>query len=205
MDTSRLTALIVFLFPLAYSPGPGNAFFASIGAGRGFGAAMPSLLGYHVATFAVTLLIGLGLELTVLTDPRLMRLLSLAGSLYVIWIGVTFLRSAEAETGSIAGSPDRPVRFVDGMIVLLLNPKAYLIIGLLFTQFLGQGSRRLEDVFAITAVFTVNNLVAFMIWTLAGAGIAAMLQSGSARRLLNAGFGLCMIGVGLWMLASAIQ
>ena len=34
-------ALIIFLFPLAYSPGPGNMFFATNGARFGFATTVP--------------------------------------------------------------------------------------------------------------------------------------------------------------------
>ena len=43
------------------------------------------------------------------------------------------------------------VGFVDGATVLLLNPKAYYIIGLLFTQFLLPAGDRIEQVLATAA------------------------------------------------------
>jgi threonine/homoserine/homoserine lactone efflux protein len=207
MDVSRTIALIVFLFPLAYSPGPGNAFFASVGASRGMRGAMSSLIGYHVATFIVTMLIGLGLEVTILADPRLTLILSLVGGAYVIWIGFQFLQAARAEPRVAEGNgPARDkVGFSDGAIVLLLNPKAYVIIGLLFTQFLTSGNDRFGEVFIISTIFTLNNLVAFIVWTLAGVAIAALLRGDAAHRNLNLGFGLCLIAVGIWMIWPATR
>ena len=64
-------ALLAFLFPLAYSPGPGNAFFAGIGASKGLRAAIPALTGYHVATFVVTAVIGLGMGVAHQPVPRM--------------------------------------------------------------------------------------------------------------------------------------
>ena len=97
MTVATFAALVAFLFPLAYSPGPGNTFFAAIGASKGLRAAVPALAGYHVATFVVTAAIGLGLGLTVLTEPLLAGVLSAAGSLYVLWLGFQFFRAARAE------------------------------------------------------------------------------------------------------------
>lgn len=202
-----MLALIIFLFPLAYSPGPGNAFFASVGASKGMRGAMPSLLGYHMATFIVTMLIGLGLEVTILADPRLMLFLSLVGGAYVIWIGFQFLQSAR--TRPMAEAEQSPARdkvgFTDGAIVLLLNPKAYVIIGLLFTQFLTSGTDRFGEVFMISTIFTLNNLVAFVVWTLAGVAIATLLRGDAAHRNLNLGFGLCLVAVGIWMIWPALR
>ncbi|OED50376.1 hypothetical protein AB838_02405 [Rhodobacteraceae bacterium (ex Bugula neritina AB1)] len=53
-------ALIMFLFPLAYSPGPGNLVFAASAARFGFAATVPANAGYHLATWIVTAAIGLG-------------------------------------------------------------------------------------------------------------------------------------------------
>lgn len=206
MDIARSIALIIFLFPLAYSPGPGNAFFASVGASKGMRGAMPSLAGYHVATFIVTMLIGLGLEVTLLSDPRWMRWIEFAGGLYVLWIGVQFLRAARVEPAVAVeqGPAPRGIGFIDGAVVLLLNPKAYVIIVLLFTQFLAPGDDRVGEVLVISTIFTLNNLIAFIIWTLAGVAIAALLRGSAANRNLNLLFGLSLIAVGLWMIGPAI-
>ncbi|MDP3207619.1 MAG: LysE family transporter, partial [Rhodoglobus sp.] len=97
MSFEAVVALVVFLFPLAYSPGPGNAFFAAIGAARGLPAAVPALAGYHVATFVVTVVIGLGLGATILENPVASRILSAVGSLYVLWLAFTFDGAARAK------------------------------------------------------------------------------------------------------------
>ena len=52
--------LIIFLFPLAYSPGPGNMFFAALAARGGWSSTLPANIGYHIATWFVTAAIGLG-------------------------------------------------------------------------------------------------------------------------------------------------
>ena len=52
--------LVLFLFPLAYSPGPGNMFFAANGARFGFRPTISANVGYHIATWVVTFAIGLG-------------------------------------------------------------------------------------------------------------------------------------------------
>ena len=59
-------ALIIFLFPLAYSPGR-NMFLQPMGARFGFAATVPSNIGYHIATWLVTVVIGLGM-ITALND-----------------------------------------------------------------------------------------------------------------------------------------
>ena len=60
MNFFEILALLVFLFPLAFSPGPGNMFFAASGARFGFLNTLSANFGYHLATIIITFLLGIG-------------------------------------------------------------------------------------------------------------------------------------------------
>jgi len=77
-------ALILFLLPLAYSPGPGNLFFAANGARFGVRRTLPASVGYHVATWLVTAAIGFGFLGALAAAPGAFVLLKVAGALYVL-------------------------------------------------------------------------------------------------------------------------
>lgn len=192
-------ALILFLFPLAYSPGPGNMFFAANGARFGFRATIPANAGYHIATWVVTAAIGFGFLAAIERYPQLFTFLKVAGSLYVLWMAWKMLKA-----GTLKGEEDaRPATFVDGVILLLLNPKAYVIITLMFTQFLGLSNANMfASVLLITTVFTLNNLLAFSIWTLIGDTIAGTFKTPDSARKLNFTFGTILAAVAIWMLLS---
>ena len=191
-----LTALVIFLFPLAYSPGPGNLFFAANGARFGFRATLGATAGYHLATWGVTAMIGFGLLGALEAAPGAFRAVQWLGAAYVFWIAWGMLRAGTLNKG---GKP-RPASFMDGVILLLLNPKAYVIITLMFTQFLTPGAvNHMGLVLAITTVFTVNNLVAFSLWTLAGDRLAALFAQDSSARRLNLLFGEMLAAVAVWM------
>jgi threonine/homoserine/homoserine lactone efflux protein len=191
-------ALVLFLFPLAYSPGPGNLFFAANGARFGVRATLPAFLGYHLATWLVTLAIGLGLIGTLAAAPALARALQLAGAVYVGWLALRFLQAGALEG---AGDP-RPASLWDGALLVVLNPKAYVIIVLMFTQFAPLTADVPGATLLITSVFTLNNFVAFMVWTLAGDVLGRWFRTDTSARALNFGFGLLLIGVALWLLAT---
>ena len=190
-------ALLIFLFPLAYSPGPGNLFFALIGAGYGLRATLPALAGYHLATFAATLAVGMGFLGLMQLSPVLGDLLRYAGAAYVLWLALRVARSGGALQPEGAGQASA----LDGAILLLLNPKAWLILALMFTQFLpAAGSTDPRLVLWIAMVFTLNNLIAFTLWAVAGDRLLHRLRNASDRRILNTGFALMLAGVALWML-----
>lgn len=204
MTIAVFAALIAFLFPLAYSPGPGNTFFAAIGASQGLSAAIPALIGYHAATFVVTALIGFGLGATVLTNPVFVTVLSAAGSLYVLWLAFTFIRAARSRSASpdsaVRAQPKRNIGVWSGAIVLLLNPKAYYIIVVLFTQFLRpEAEDAVASVLLITVIFTLNNLIAFVVWTAGGRMLTALFHGARAQQMIDYIFAATLIGVAIWM------
>ncbi|PIE15941.1 MAG: lysine transporter LysE [Rhodobacterales bacterium] len=192
-----LLALIVFLFPLAYSPGPGNMFFAINGARFGFAATIPASLGYHLATWIVTAAVGLGFAATMSQFPQFFPTIRVAGSLYVLWLAWKMFRAAALNSKVQA----QPAGFGDGVILLLLNPKGYAIMVLMFTQFLGKVEiAQPLEVVLITTVFTLNNLVAFSVWTLIGDKIAGLFRTPDSAKRMNMLFAGILAAVALWML-----
>ena len=188
-------ALILFLFPLAYSPGPGNMFFAANGARFGLRAALPALTGYHLATWGMTAAIGLGFTAILERAPALFTAVQWAGAGYVLWLAWGLYRSGALDDAGEA----RPAGLAGGAVLLLLNPKAYLIIALMFSQFLAPGGGAFA-VLWITTVFTLNNLVAFLGWMIAGDRLARRFRRSDRARYLNRLFGLVLAAVALWML-----
>jgi threonine/homoserine/homoserine lactone efflux protein len=192
-------ALVIFLFPLAYSPGPGNMFFAANGARFGLRATLWANLGYHIATLLVTAIIGFGFVTAMDTYPKIFTTLKVAGALYVLWLAWKMFRAGALEGEETA----QGASFMDGAVLLLLNPKAYVIIALMFTQFLTPSEANMTHaVLLITTVFTVNNFIAFMVWTLVGDAISRRFRSAASARWLNTIFSAILAGVAVWMLLS---
>lgn len=179
-----------------YSPGPGNMFFAENGARFGFRSTVPASVGYHIATWIVTAAIGFGFIAALDRFPQIFLVLKVAGSLYVLWLAWKFFKSGALEENETA----KPAAFSDGVILLVPNPKAYVIIALIFTQFLDKSdSGRLPEVILITTIFTFNNLLAFSIWALIGDKIAGYFRTPESAHKLNIMFGVILAVVAVWM------
>ncbi len=193
------TALILFLFPLAYSPGPGNLFFAANGARFGFRSTIPANVGYHISTWLVTIAIGLGFAAVIQQYPELFSIIKVLGSLYVLWLAWKILRS-----GVLNNSQEpRVANFKDGVILLLLNPKAYLIIAAMFAQFLKvKPEEQIILVLWISTIFTLNNFIAFIAWTVLGDRLAKLFRSEKNANIMNLGFGCLLAAVAVWMFFS---
>ncbi len=196
MTATEIAALLLFLLPLAYSPGPGNLFFAASGARFGLGATLHASFGYHLATWVVTVGLGLGFAgLVAGGGGGFATAIRLAGGAYVVWLAWGFLRA-----GLGAGAPaPRRAGFLDGFLILLLNPKAYAIILLMFSQFLAGREAGATKVFVLATIFTLNNGLAFTLYTIAGDRMARSFRDPARSRRLNIVFSLMLTGVASWM------
>jgi threonine/homoserine/homoserine lactone efflux protein len=193
---SEFVTLILFLFPLAYTPGPGNLFFAAAGARFGFRATVPASAGYHLATMGLTTAIGFGITETAAVSGWLLQVIRIAGGLYILYLAYGFLRATVT-----ANTPEpRRAGFGDGAILLLMNPKAWVIIALMLSQFLGAEDIRPHHVLIIASIFTLNNLIAFSAYTLAGDRLARLFRDILGAHRLNAVFGAVLAATALWLM-----
>lgn len=195
MVISEMMALIAFLFPLAYSPGPGNMFFASLGYGVGVKRSLPSNFSYHATTWIVTLMIGMGLGIAVISNPYVALTLKYVGAAYVAYLGYLFFTASTMEENI---TNNKKTDLVSGALLLLTNPKAYIIIALMFTQF-QPIAEDLERTIYIATIFTINNFIAFTLWTVAGFYLRKIFASSIAGKIANRFFGACLISVAVWM------
>ena len=93
---------------------------------------MPSNIGYHIATWLVTVVIGLGMIKALNDYPNVFLALKMSGAAYVLWLAWKLIRVGRYDGQGEA----KPGIFWDGVILLLMNPKTYIIIALMFSQFL---------------------------------------------------------------------
>ena len=71
----------------------------------------------------------------------------------------------------------------------------------MFTQFLRPPLN--DDVFmvlAITVIFTINNLVAFIVWALGGSALTALFRGERSKQVIDYVFAATLIAVAIWMI-----
>lgn len=193
--------LILFLIPLAFSPGPGNLYFAALSARYGASSTISALAGYHVATILVTFIVGLGFEIGTGNNQLVMRTLGSLGALYVLFLAWKIAISPVSNSLKVIGSAG----FIDGFVLLVLNPKAYVIIALLFTQFPPSDLLPENPTLAsliIAGAFTFQNLLAFIFWIIASDKVGASFRAPENLRRMNWIFGGLLALVAVWLLMS---
>ena len=122
----------VSVFLLVLTPGPAVLTLAGIGAAYGYRAGLKFLLGLICAWNIVILAVASGLSSLILTTP-LARTFLLAFSIFYISY-LAFQIAAAGERLSFRRPGSYP-GFKSGLILNLLNPKAYAVTSALFTGF----------------------------------------------------------------------
>lgn len=141
------TLLLVFAIHAValISPGPDFAVVTRLSIVSGRRAGLWAAAGVAASIGIYVLVCLLGLSLVIATLPGLSRVLSVAGALYLAWLGIQCLRSKGELPASDQAAPSGRA-FVTGLLTNLLNPKAMLYFGSILSQILGHSLSAPEGV-----------------------------------------------------------
>ena len=184
---------------MAVTPGPANLFSVANGVARGKAGAMLGVVGMNAATLVWFGAAALGLGALVVAFPEAFRLISIAGALYVAWLGIRSLRGAFRTAADPEDTTIRPSRsaLVDGFMVQIANPKAVLFFTAVLPPFLDV-NRPAAPQLALFAVATIGmDVLSMSAYGLGGAALARRMSEPRFRR----GFGVM---TGILLLAASV-
>ncbi|MFJ4192668.1 LysE family translocator [Pseudomonas sp. NPDC089534] len=193
MSASTLLGFWAFALVFVIVPGADWAYAISAGV-RGQGV-IPAVLGLLTGYTVLTVVVAAGLGVLVTANPSLLMALSIAGALYLCWLGVGMLRSAPAplkadDATRALGGMDW---FFKGTLVSGLNPKGLLF----FVAFLPPWTSAQANwgipaqLLALGLVYTASCAV---IYTLVGFGAERTLRARpEAARLIGRVSGVIML------------
>ena len=171
MDVDSWLGIAALCASGAISPGPSLAVVvrATFRGGRSGGVATAVGHGVGVGLYAFGAV--LGFSAVVLAVPGLERLLSLAGAMFLAWLGLKSLRSTGGATAEPAMEGGRP-GLREGFLTAFLNPKITVFFLALLGSFVpvqaGAGERALVAVLA-AGIDTVWYVLVALV--LAGTGL----------------------------------
>lgn len=186
-------AFLALLLPLTLSPGPATIALVGLGMNRGIVLSLPFYSGMLIAAFGIAVASGMGLSAMFLAYPTIYQVLRYAGIFYILYLAWKFLRARP----SISDAADDAYSVYDGMLLTALNPKFYLVVMVVFSQFLKPGQ---DGVWAVIFGFTVVIAFSQFVWLAAGAGIKLLLKSERALRIQSRVFGVILLLVAVFML-----
>jgi threonine/homoserine/homoserine lactone efflux protein len=184
---------------MAITPGPANIFSVANGVQRGKAGALLGVVGMNAATLVWFGAAALGLGALVVAFPQVFRLISIAGALYVAWLGYQAWRGAFRT----AADPDHPTvklgrsALVDGFMVQIANPKAVLFFTAVLPPFLDVSRPAAPQLLLFAAATIGMDVLSMSAYGLGGAALARRMSEPRFRR----GFALF---TGFLLLAAAV-
>jgi threonine/homoserine/homoserine lactone efflux protein len=121
-------------------PGPNNLYISLRSLTQGRRAGVVSALAIETGTLVYIVVAAMGLATLVKASPALFTAITVAGALYLAFLGVKVLTAPSTEhAGGVPAAPLGKV-FRDGVVVNLLNPKAALFFLAFLPQFTSRGA-----------------------------------------------------------------
>jgi len=189
----NVLAFLALLLPLTLSPGPATITLAGIGLSKGIAPALPFYFGLILSTFLIGAASGLGLNEVFLASPVVYDVIRYAGIGYIIYLALKFIRARPA----VSQTTESEHSLYDGMLLTALNPKFYVMVTVVFSQFLKPGQNVLWFlIFGLTAVIAFSGFA----WLAAGASLRPLLRSERALRIQTVVFGVLLLIVAAYML-----
>lgn len=183
-------ALAVFL--LIITPGPGVLSTAGVGAGFGYRAGTQYVIGLFLGTNLVALAVVSGLAALILADPRIRLLLFVLSFGYLAYlafrIGFAGARLAFIEKA-------RPPGIGGGILLQIVNPKAYAVNTAFFTGFAFLPGSYMAEIGIKFLIMNAIWVPIHFLWLWAGVLLHRLEMSERAHRIINIGMASAMMGV----------
>jgi threonine/homoserine/homoserine lactone efflux protein len=176
------TALVIFAFVAAATPGPNNLMVLTSGVSFGFRRTLPHMLGIGIGFTVMVATVGLGLGEILTRSPTAYAALKYGGGAYMLWLAVTLARSGPlGPKGAVIG---KPMSFLEGAAFQWVNPKAWVMAVTAAAAYTVPQSYA-QSVAIISLVFGLISLPCIAVWTLFGSAMSATLRDPVRARVFN--------------------
>ena len=196
LGTHDLALFVLSALLLNITPGQDTLYIVGRSASQGWRAGAVAALGIGAGCMVHITAAAFGLSALLAASASAFTVLKLAGAAYLIYIGVSLLRSARAAAATnLAPSALRSI-FVQGFWTNVLNPKVALFFLAFLPQFVEAGAAGSPVPFLFLGlVFNLNGTLwnLFVAWSAAQVGRAL---DGGAALWFNRGVGALFVYLG---------
>src|SRR4030095_12890214 len=199
MSLQAYVAFVIACIALALLPGPIVSLLIANGWAYGTRAALINVAGAQAGLAIVIGIVAIGLTSLMATMGYWFDWVRFAGAAYLVWLGFKLFRSAAG--GVRTQPPPPPPRggfFLQGLLVLLSNPKVLVFFGAFIPQFMDMEKDHLPQVALLGITFMVIAASTDAVYALL-AGRARLFFSKERTRLVSRISGGFMIGGGVWL------
>lgn len=187
--TMNLLPIISYILISSFTPGPSNISSASLAVLHGYKNTLRYQLGLAAGVFVLMLLSG-RLATTLLTHfPALEPIVRFIGAAYILYLAFEILKASYA----FSDRDNRPLGFLHGFMLQILNPKLIVYAFTLFSAFLNAQVRDISTLLLVVTFLTTVAFCAASTWALFGTAIKTYLNQPHLRTAINIVLSLSLI------------
>lgn len=183
------TLAVVFLM---ITPGPGVLSLAGVSAAYGYRAGAHYMGGLFVGHNLVALAVTTGLAAVMLAHEGLRTVLGLASAAYLLWLAYK-IAFAGARVAFIHRPAPPGVR--GGLLLQVINPKAYAVSTAIFSNFAFLPDRPLAEIALKFLIMNAVWITAHIFWLWLGVTIRRLDLPPATQRAINIGMAAAMLSV----------
>ena len=179
--STNLFPLLSFVLISTFTPGPGNISSASMGVLHGYKNTLNYQVGLAVGVFCMMLLSGWLSTMLLSFFPALEPALRYIGAGYILYLAFGILKASYTFTEKDV----KPLGFVHGLMLQILNPKLLVYTFTLFAAFLAPITNNVALLVLVVILLTLTAFCATSVWALFGTVIKTYLHYPRVKTMVN--------------------
>lgn len=194
MNSELITALIIFAFVSAATPGPNNLMLMVSGTNFGFKHTVPHILGIVVGFTVMVVLVGVGLLQLFDAFPLsylILKVLSVTYLFYLAWKTATAAPLEDPDRPSKRQS--KPFTFLQATLFQWVNPKAWAVALTALSAYTPE-VHTIINVFVVAVICGAVGLPSMCAWVMIGTQLRRFLTNPVRLRTFNICSALLLIG-----------
>ena len=188
---------IVTFFPISLMPGINMTYAMSIGMSLGYVRALPMMAGQLTSLAFVGICCMLGVGAVLAHYSFAFKVLNIIAGLYLLYLGaMLFFSKGQLSITKVLQLPSKKQMFLNGAVVCISNPKAWIFLSVLLPTFLDANDPfSLPRMLSITVTLVFIEFCSLSLYALGGAILKKFLQTHLRLLEIFTAVIICVIGI----------
>ena len=192
-----LLYFVIASFLIVIVPGPTVSLIIANSLKSGVKAGLLNVFGTQVGVLILLLLLALGFEIVSPFLEVIIKYVRILGAIYLISLGVITIKS-DIDLNKTQVTKFEKKYFLQGLIVILTNPKIFLFLGAFIPQFINIDEPVSYQIIYFGIIFTIVATIFDSSYAFVFGKFREIIAS-KYLKILNQMGGLILILVGIWM------
>ena len=187
--TGNLFSLIAFILISSFTPGPSNISTASMAILHGYKHTLKYQVGLAAGVFLLMSLSGLLSTALLRIFPAFEPIMRYIGAGYILYLAFGILKASYTFTEQKV----KPLGFIHGFMLQILNPKLFVYAFTLFSAFLATITVNPAFLMLIAVLLAAISFCATSLWALFGTVFQSHLHHPPLNKIINVGLSLLLV------------